>query len=168
MKNARPLIPFRAAVLAAALMASGSAPAAEAGADRVPRPTVKIEKGAKCVEPTDEMRRNHMNMLLHQRDETMRRGIRTPRHSLKGCIECHASPTTNSVVGKDGFCESCHTYAAVRIDCFSCHSASPRQSSGGSKPGAAPPASRSENTRHAQVAAAPAAPAAPASRMCSP
>ena len=165
MKNARPTIPFRAAVLAAALMTSGAAPTAETRAERVPLPTVKIEKGAKCVEPTEEMRRNHMNMLLHQRDETMRRGIRTPRHSLKGCIECHANPTTNSVVGKDGFCESCHAYAAVRIDCFSCHSASPRQAAGGGKPGSPPTAPRSENAPHAQVAAAPAAPAA---GMCSP
>ena len=93
---------------------------------RVPLPKVKVEKGEKCVEPTDEMRRNHMNMLLHQRDKTMLQGIRTIRHSLKNCIDCHADPKTNSVLGKDGFCEGCHSYAAVSMDCFECHSSAPQ------------------------------------------
>lgn len=104
---------------------------------RVPIPTVKIEKGEKCVEPTDEMRRNHMNMLLHQRDKTMHQGIRTVRHSLKNCIDCHANPKTNSVLGKDGFCESCHTYSAVSMDCFECHSSAPQKKAGDVKPVAA-------------------------------
>lgn len=129
------MIPL-AALVAGVLMAATAWAAEDSKSSRVPRPAVKIEKGGKCVEPTEEMRRNHMNMILHQRDETLRRGVRTTRHSLKGCIECHASPTTNSVVGKDGFCESCHTYAAVRIDCFECHSASPRRARDGDKSGA--------------------------------
>jgi len=90
-------------------------------------PVIKIEKAGQCVEPVAEMRRNHMNMILHQRDATVLRGIRTTKHSLKNCIDCHASTRTNSVLGKDGFCESCHTYAAVRVDCFECHSPSPRK-----------------------------------------
>ena len=106
---------------------------------RVPIPTVKIEKGEKCVEPTDEMRRNHMKMLLHQRDKTMHQGIRTTQHSLKNCIDCHANPKTNSVIGKDGFCESCHSYAAVSMDCFECHSSAPQKQAGGVKPVAALP-----------------------------
>ena len=44
-----------------------------------------------CVEPTAEMRRNHMNYILHQRDETMHRGIRTKQYSLVECINCHVS-----------------------------------------------------------------------------
>ena len=101
---------------------------------RVALPKVKIEKGEKCVEPTAEMRRNHMKMLLHQRDKTMHQGIRTIQHSLKNCIDCHANPKTNSVIGKDGFCESCHSYAAVSIDCFECHSSAPQKQAGGAKP----------------------------------
>ncbi|OGI43537.1 MAG: hypothetical protein A2V92_03635 [Candidatus Muproteobacteria bacterium RBG_16_65_31] len=89
---------------------------------RVPLPTMQTYKGDQCVEPTEEMRRNHMNYILHQRDETVHKGIRTVKHSLKNCIDCHADPKTGSVLGKDGFCESCHSYAAVRIDCFGCHS----------------------------------------------
>ena len=97
---------------------------------RVALPVIKIEKAGQCVEPVSEMRRNHMNMLLHQRDQTMHRGIRTTRHSLKNCVDCHANPGTNSVLGKDGFCASCHAYAAVQVDCFECHSPSPRKAAG--------------------------------------
>ena len=63
-----------------------------------------------------------MKMLFHQRDRTMREGIRTTRFSLKGCVECHASTQTGSVLGEEGFCSSCHAYASVRIDCFEYHS----------------------------------------------
>jgi hypothetical protein len=88
---------------------------------RVPMPVHHFAEGEKCVEPTEEMRRNHMEKILHQRDRTMHEGIRTRQHSFKNCVNCHADPKTGSVLGKDGFCESCHSYAAVKIDCFSCH-----------------------------------------------
>jgi hypothetical protein len=84
-------------------------------------PVVKIERGEACVAPVAEMRRDHMKMLFHQRDRTLRQGLREPRFSLKGCIECHASQKTGSVLGEEGFCSSCHAYAAVKIDCFECH-----------------------------------------------
>ena len=87
----------------------------------VPVPQFKITKGDKCVEPTDVMREQHMEFILHQRDETVHRGIRTSKYSLQNCVSCHADPVTKRVTGKEGFCESCHTYAAVSIDCFSCH-----------------------------------------------
>lgn len=88
-------------------------------------PRANTAKGDQCVEPTDVMRRDHMNFILHQRDKTMHKGIRTSKHSLKNCVECHADPKTNSVLGKDGFCESCHTHTAVSMDCFTCHTPSP-------------------------------------------
>lgn len=88
---------------------------------RVPLPDMTIHKGEQCVEPTEVMRRDHMNFILHQRDKTVYEGIRTNKHSLKKCINCHADPKTNSVLGENGFCESCHIYAAVSMDCFSCH-----------------------------------------------
>ena len=102
--------------IAAAILAAVLAVAAHAAA-----PKVKIERGEACVAPVAEMRRDHMKMLLHQRDRTMREGIRTTRFSLKGCVECHASQKTGSVLGNEGFCSSCHEYAAVKIDCFECH-----------------------------------------------
>ena len=119
-----------AGFLVPVLLAAGLAVAGEDRPARVALPAIKIEKAGQCVAPAAEMRRDHMKMLVHQRDQTMHRGIRTTRHSLKGCIDCHASPKTNSVLGKDGFCASCHAYAAVRMDCFECHSSSPQRNAG--------------------------------------
>jgi predicted CXXCH cytochrome family protein len=78
------------------------------------------------VEDAAFMRRNHMQLLKHQRVDTLRGGIRTGKYSLKECIACHASQSTNSVVANgDNFCQSCHNYAAVSIDCFGCHASKP-------------------------------------------
>ena len=108
------------AVLLASLVVPGHA--ADATAKKISlEPTVHIFRGEKCVEPTDEMRRNHMKKILHQRDRTMHEGIRTTKYSLRQCINCHADPKTESVLGKEGFCQGCHSYAAVNMDCFSCH-----------------------------------------------
>jgi hypothetical protein len=95
--------------------------AAAAGLAEVVKPTIKIEKGDACVAPAQQMRRDHMKMLFHQRDRTLREGVRAPRFSLKGCVDCHASRQTGSVLGEKGFCSSCHAYASVSIDCFECH-----------------------------------------------
>jgi len=87
------------------------------------KPTVAIENpGTQCVAPPEEMRRNHMEMLKHQRKLTLREGIRGAKVSLNGCIECHASKKTGSVIGSDdNFCQSCHAFAAVKLDCWDCH-----------------------------------------------
>ena len=98
-----------------------------ADATRVPKPVLEAGQGEKCVENTEFMRKNHMELLKHQRDETMHQGIRTRKYSLNGCIECHASRKTNSVVGSEqNFCQSCHSYVAVKLDCFECHSSKPK------------------------------------------
>jgi hypothetical protein len=112
-----------AAVVLAAIAAAGWA----AGSSRVARPVVSIEKPGKCVEATEVMRRDHMRLLAHQRDRTMREGVRTKSHSLTSCVECHASAKTGSVLGADGFCQSCHAYAGVTLDCFECHASKPVQ-----------------------------------------
>jgi len=96
-------------------------------------PEIPKGKGEKCVEPTADMRKNHMEYILHQRDETMHRGIRTSKHSLKECIECHNAPGKDGKVArigeKDHFCSSCHTYSAVNVDCFECHADKPENAS---------------------------------------
>ena len=94
---------------------------------RTDKPVVVIERPGQCVEATDVMRRDHMKFLLHQRERTMREGIRTKAHSLAGCVECHASAKTGSVLGEQGFCESCHRYASVKLDCFECHASKPER-----------------------------------------
>ncbi len=108
--------------LLAGLLAASAAYAAEpAKPARVPMPSVEVPKGVKCDQPADIMRRDHMKLILHKRDDTMYKGVRTAQYSLKNCINCHANPKTGSVLGKDGFCASCHHYAAVKVDCFECH-----------------------------------------------
>jgi len=111
---------------------------------RVPMPVHTTVQGEKCVEPTPEMRRNHMEKILHQRDRTMHDGIRTKQYSFKNCVNCHADPKTNSVLGKEGFCESCHRYAAVSIDCFSCHTS--EREAQATAPAAPPSKARALNT----------------------
>ncbi len=95
-----------------------------------PKPVItKSVKAEQCVEDTDYMRRNHMKVLNGHRDKTVLEGIRTKKYSLKECINCHASEKTGSVAAsKDDFCVSCHSYAAVKIDCFECHSTKPKGS----------------------------------------
>ena len=92
-------------------------------------PFIAKGQGDKCVEDTDFMRRNHMNLLKHQRDDTMHRGIRTQKHALKECIACHAVNGEDgkpvSVADPQHFCRSCHEYAAVKPDCFQCHASTP-------------------------------------------
>jgi hypothetical protein len=86
-----------------------------------PKPTVKSENPGQCIAPVAEMRVNHMEMLKHTRDRTLRQGIRGEKASLNECINCHASKATGSVLGQDGFCQECHAYAAVNLDCWGCH-----------------------------------------------
>ena len=47
-------------------------------------------KGEHCVAATEFMRRNHMSMMKHQRDETVHEGVRGKPFSLAGCVDCHA------------------------------------------------------------------------------
>ena len=97
----------------------------------VPKPDVVIANPGKCVADKDTMRRNHMDMLKHQRDITLRQGVRGAKVSLQTCIDCHASKANGSVLGSDqNFCQACHSYAAVRVDCFECHQATPSRYTG--------------------------------------
>lgn len=88
-------------------------------------------KGEQCVEPTEVMRRDHMRFLMHQRDDTVHGGIRGAKHSLVGCIECHAQSNAQNAaipVNDEGqFCQSCHSFTGVRMDCFECHAAVPAE-----------------------------------------
>jgi hypothetical protein len=123
------LLALGAVVLTTATLAwAGSGDLVKAGG--APKPVItKAVKGEQCVEPNDFMRRNHMKLLKHQRDETVIDGVRTKKYALKECINCHASEKTGSVAAsKDDFCVSCHSYAAVKIDCFDCHSTKPQGS----------------------------------------
>jgi len=95
----------------------------------VPYPAIPEGQGDACVEDTAFMRRNHMDLLDHQRDETVLKGERGQPYSLRECLGCHvvlgpdAIPVT--VESPSHFCRACHDYAAVSIDCFQCHASRP-------------------------------------------
>jgi hypothetical protein len=70
-----------------------------------------------------------MDFLLHQRDRTVQEGIRTSNYSLVECIDCHVQKNTEGefvqVDAPDQFCEACHAYTSVKLDCFECHATTP-------------------------------------------
>ena len=113
------------------LMSGWLAPAATAelassgfGNVTIPEPARPANADA-CVEPVEIMRREHMNFLLHQRDETVLDGERDSKYSLVGCMDCHnpaeSAQTAIRYPDPQHFCAGCHLYASVQIDCFECH-----------------------------------------------
>lgn len=95
--------------------------AALRGSARKPEPKI-VTKAKQCVEPTAEMRRNHMELLNTWRDAVVRRDQRTylaadgktVTMSLSGtCMSCHPN--------KKEFCDACHNYLAVNPYCWECH-----------------------------------------------
>ncbi len=96
-----------------------------------------VVKGSKaagmesCVAPTDKMRRFHMEYLKHERDATVHEGIRGGDNSLAECVNCHASKDESGkyvpVNAEHQFCDSCHSYAAVKPTCFQCHRKVPEE-----------------------------------------
>jgi len=92
-------------------------------------PRIPKGKGEFCVEPTEIMRRDHMNFLLHQRDRTVHDGIRSKQHSLNECVNCHVQTNQSGefipVDAPEQFCQACHGFASVKLDCFECHATTP-------------------------------------------
>jgi hypothetical protein len=92
--------------------------------------SAKAAKLTQCVEPTSFMRRNHMELIKHQRDVTVHQGVRATRYSLATCIDCHVQYDMQGravpVNGEDQFCDRCHDRLAVHLDCFGCHSPVPQ------------------------------------------
>jgi hypothetical protein len=80
------------------------------------------EDASKCIEDTDYMTTNHMELLDQWRDAVVRDGQRVytsssgEKHviSLTGsCMSCHSS--------REAFCTRCHDYADVEPTCWDCH-----------------------------------------------
>jgi hypothetical protein len=120
--------------VAGLVWALGAQPAA-AGEDFV-TPGSKAAGLANCVAETEFMRRNHMELIKHERDIVVHEGIRDGKDSLAGCIACHVAPGPDgapvSVYAHGQFCKSCHEFAAVDVNCFGCHSTVPNPVSGAS------------------------------------
>ena len=88
----------------------------------------EARSGGQCVRETAWMRRNHMDLLQHDRDVTVREGVRVVDGSLSECIACHANKNDDGyapVNSSDQFCAGCHEYTSVSLTCFQCHSTVP-------------------------------------------
>jgi len=93
--------------------------------------SVAVTEGSKaagllaCVADTDVMRRNHMDLLKHGRNDVVHKGIRDQQYRIAECVDCHASRDASGkaipVNAEGQFCAGCHDYAAVQVDCFGCH-----------------------------------------------
>lgn len=85
-----------------------------------------------CVRDTDWMRRNHMDLIKHDRNITVHEGVRTLDGSISKCVACHANKDAQGkyipVNGHEQFCDECHEHAAVSLDCFTCHATVPTPS----------------------------------------
>jgi hypothetical protein len=86
-------------------------------------PELKLPTNSQqCIEATDYMRANHMDMLNVWRDQVVREGQRVyvasngERHVMsltKTCLGCHSN--------KAEFCDRCHNYMEVSPFCWDCH-----------------------------------------------
>lgn len=78
--------------------------------------------GESCVEPPEQMRKQHPALLATWRERVVRFGDRvhdkadgsSVRISLTGtCLGCHGNATQ--------FCDQCHARSAVTLSCWGCH-----------------------------------------------
>jgi hypothetical protein len=87
-------------------------------------PELKIESTSKtCIESTEFMRANHMELLNQWRNEVVRsanriytatNGKEYEKSLTNTCMNCHKDRTE--------FCVKCHDYAAVKQpNCWNCH-----------------------------------------------
>lgn len=92
-------------------------------------PEVPAATGDPHPEGNAYWRKNHMALMRHDRDLTMRDGDRQIAASLKGCFECHAATDASGTVvtyaSEKHFCRACHDFVAVKVDCFTCHRSTP-------------------------------------------
>lgn len=122
----RPQPRARVSVMVACVLAWLSAALWSASALAESGPHIEPARGGQCVADPATMRRFHMEKITHQRDETVRKGVRDGKDSLQACVACHTNDKVTSVTEQpNGFCVSCHSYAAVKIDCFQCHASKP-------------------------------------------
>jgi predicted CXXCH cytochrome family protein len=84
-------------------------------------PALERARAEPCVAEPARMRRDHMEMLKHEREASVQRGEKGSA-SLRQCVECHASRESGSVAQRrEDFCVGCHAYTGVKLDCFECH-----------------------------------------------
>jgi hypothetical protein len=87
------------------------------------RPELELPADAsECIENTEYMTANHMDLLNQWRNAVVRDGQRDYTSSAgeqhvmsltRTCMDCHSNRET--------FCDRCHTYADVQPTCWDCH-----------------------------------------------
>jgi len=81
----------------------------------------KVKGATECVRPVDEIRRDHMQLLLEWRQEVVRdndryfdfNGVKTEKSIDHTCMKCHEN--------RKKFCDKCHDYVSVKPYCWDCH-----------------------------------------------
>jgi hypothetical protein len=96
------------------------------------KPELELPKDAQeCIEPTEWIRANHMELLDNWRDKVVREdktiyvsssGEEITMSLQNTCMDCHTSKTE--------FCDKCHNAAAVSPYCWDCHVAPEEVSNG--------------------------------------
>lgn len=85
-------------------------------------PTIQALEEQECIEDTEFMRSNHMELLADWKISVVRDGNKVYvaedgqeyMMSLQNtCLDCHSN--------KEEFCDACHKYAEVEPNCWSCH-----------------------------------------------
>lgn len=85
-------------------------------------PALSKASGTQCIESVEYMRSSHMDILEFWREQVVREGKHTYTASdgkqydisLVGtCMSCHTNKTE--------FCGTCHDYAGVDPNCWTCH-----------------------------------------------
>ncbi|MBF0176905.1 MAG: hypothetical protein HQL63_08665 [Magnetococcales bacterium] len=111
------MVLLRTVMIVLAVLVTGTALAGEQAADDLVLANggVRLQKpkGKACIRPTEWMRRNHMDLLIHKQAMTVREGARMRSESLLQCQSCHPN--------REAFCDRCHDYAGVEPNCFECH-----------------------------------------------
>ena len=89
-----------------------------------PAPKLELPPGGQkqCVEATEYMRKNHVDLLIRWRDWVVRDGDLDyiasdgKQYTISltlTCLKCHSN--------KDKFCDRCHDYLRVSPRCWDCH-----------------------------------------------
>lgn len=91
-------------------------------------PDIAAARGqGKCVAPRSQMRKEHMNLLMHWRDAKVREGQRQFQANDGKTYAIDLTATCiNRCHGGDHerFCGRCHNFAGVPSpDCWKCHAA---------------------------------------------
>ena len=89
---------------------------------KIDTPEIARLEEKKCLEPTAYMRASHMELIDSWREAVVRDGQRyyvtssgkkVSMSLSQNCLGCHSN--------KEQFCDTCHSYAGVKPNCWSCH-----------------------------------------------